>query len=289
MTQLTNKHNLPAPLAAALAHDEYDNEGADLSITRLWSPFRQTLLERQPHDPPDVSDLVYALLGKAVHKYIHEITVARPELGHLPEKRLHAEVNGVKLSGAFDSLCLHSGVLQDYKVTSVWSVVKDSRHDDWELQMNSYAWLLRRHGFAPAALEVVAICKDWSKSEAKRNGEYPRSAVSIIPIKLLPHDVIDSLIQQRVALWLVAQKELPLCTPEETWERGGSFAVMKQGRERAIKLAATMDEAQLWMDQNRKAGEKLTIERRPAQRIRCESYCDVASICTQYAAWKESQ
>ena len=273
---------------AALTHDDYNNEGADLSITRLWAPFRQTLLTRAHEVEVEATSRLRALLGKAVHDYIHKVTVLNPQLNVLPERRLHAEVDGVKLSGQFDSLTLASGVLSDYKTTPVWSMLKGSKNDEWALQLNSYAWLLRRQErpFEVASLNVEVLMLDWTPMEARRNPEYPRHTVMIVTLPLMPDDQIDALIRARVALWKDAQDNLPLCTSEETWERGGSFAVMKHGKARALKLCSSLDEATAWISSSTKPAEKAYIEQRPAERIRCETYCDVAQVCQQFQDWK---
>ena len=52
--------------------------------------------------------------------------------------------------------------IQDYKVTSVWSVIptKDNPNgykEDWEYQLNSYAWLGRKNGYRAKKLQIIAI------------------------------------------------------------------------------------------------------------------------------------
>ncbi len=91
----------------------------------------------------------------------------------LVEERLAMGIAGVKVSGQFD-LYTGKGVLIDFKTTSVWTRIYGSRDEDWERQLNCYAHLLNKYGFAVNALQVVVIYRDWhKKGRLKSGGDYP--------------------------------------------------------------------------------------------------------------------
>ena len=80
-----------------------------------------------------------------------------------------------------------------------------------------------------------------------------------------------------------AQHVLPLCSPEERWERPAKFALVKEGNKRAASLHDTFDEAAAARDAITPAGAtyKHRIEERPAEPIRCAQYCSARPVCSQ--------
>jgi hypothetical protein len=79
---------------------------------------------------------------------------------------------------------------------------------------------------------------------------------------------------------------LPSCTAEEMWEKETVYALKKNGAVRAKSLHATMEEAEVALDE---AGKGFFIETRPGERTRCKYYCPVSSFCQQYKLYTEEQ
>lgn len=276
--KLSNKYNLPQPIVDAVANDDYDRGDCDLSVTQLWKSPRIVELERQHGDKitSDAIDNIWSLLGKAVHEILR-----RADTTAITEKRLFVEIDGYIISGAFDRMVLIDGLLQDYKVTSSWSVAKDLKEGDWAEQLNTYAYILRRHGVDIKALQVVAILRDWLKREAAKNPDYPQKQVETVDLPLWDDAVCEDRLRERVALHKAAKETLPLCSDKERWTRPAKIAVMKTGNKRAVKLFDDEESAVAWIAEQKDSG-KLYTDKRPATHVRCESYCAVAPFCTQY-------
>ena len=80
---------------------------------------------------------------------------------------------GWTISGQTDSISLEENTLKDYKVTSVYKVMKAQKEgdDSWEAQLNCYAWLYQHNiGKTIDKLQIITVNRDWNKSQKKRNG-----------------------------------------------------------------------------------------------------------------------
>ena len=295
--QITNNYNLPAPLVSAIVNDTYEKVG-DISVTRLISAPRKHQLENR-HDAEitqDVTDFLWSLLGQSVHEIFRR--TGSIAAGYLVEKRLSAKVSDWIISGQLD-LVTPEGILQDWKVTSVWSFLLGDK-PDWEAQLNCYAWLLGKGNWiTPKGLQIVGILRDWQQSKAGYNvpseGEsmikigdcqpgYPPVPFVIKDIPLWSKEVQQRYVEKRVAIHQFAANtpddELPECTDEERWARSTTWAVKKKGNKKAARVLASEAEAVTWI-----AGAKgFEIEERPGRNIRCEKYCAAAPFCNQWKA-----
>lgn len=291
MGKITNKYNYPEPIVRAITNDPYKG-GGDISVTRLISPVQQVALQKIHADEieEDVSDRIWSLLGQAVH-HIAERS-ARGE--DLVEMRVEAEVLDWKVSGQFDLLADFK-TLYDYKVTSVWSVKEAIANgkDEWEEQLNLLAQLIKightrivSQGMSweipvPEELKIVAICRDWRKNEAMRYDDYPKQC-EIIEIDLWDEGLRQDFLETRVAEHQQAQAgETIPCTKKEKWTKPDTWAVMKKGRNSALRVFDSHEEADDFMV-NQDLPPNHYIEHRPGQDIRCEQYCSVRDFCPQY-------
>lgn len=272
---LTNLHGLPDALVNAVRNDPYRG-GGDISVTKLIdSPQRRALIKRhREHIVEDVSERIWALMGQAVHAVLE-----RAQTTALVEQRLFAEVNGWTLSGQFDRAHLAEGVLQDYKVCSVFKAEGD---ESWTRQLNVLRWLLARNGMSVDKLQVVAIFRDWKKSEALRKETYPRAPVQVIDLEVWSEEQAQRYIEERVSLHQAVESGAAVeCTEEDRWYSGTTYALMKPGGKRALKVSAVRSEL----------GEPapgLEIVERPGSNRRCEHYCEAAPFCPQFQKLKQS-
>lgn len=275
--KLTNKYNLPQPMVAALEADDYDSGGADITATSLWKPPYMVALQKQhPDIEVDASDLLQSLLGKGFHAVMSQ----SDQMG-ITEKRLFTHVEGVNLSGQFDRLILEEGILQDYKVTSVPRFKHQLVESEWENQLNTYAFLLRRHGVEVKALQIVAFLRDWHKGSAARSLDYPSMPVQVVDIPLW--DAAQA--EERIADRILQHKDPSPCSPEDQWYKAPKVAVMKDGRKTAVKLFDSQGEAEAFIG-NAKDAKQLYLETRKGSYLRCEEYCSVSSVCPH---WKSIQ
>ena len=139
----TNEHNIPEEIIRAVHNDSYSRGASTISVTGVLRPPQMRLLEEKHIDDisVDVSDEIWKLLGQSVHTILERANEDNPDT--ITEERMYANVGGWTVSGQTDSISVDSGILKDYKVTSVWSVISAMKEGkiDWEQQLNCYDWL----------------------------------------------------------------------------------------------------------------------------------------------------
>jgi len=288
--KLTNKHNLPQTFMNVLHRNSYTKGKAHASVTELISSPRITQLRKLHWDDleEDVSDKIWAIFGTAIHSVL--------ELGkddnHVIEQRLHANVDGWDISGAVDLQHVEAdGIsISDYKTTGAWAVMNEKK--DWEQQLNIYAWLVEKVKKVPVKkVEIIAIIRDWSRRDAKVKEGYPESPVKVIDIPLWSFEDRENFIKTRVKLHsdasfaLETGSDLPICTPEEMWEKPTMWAVRKIGNVRAKAVCYKEEDAKAMVEELGKAYE---IEVRPGERTRCENFCQVRDFCNQWKEYKNA-
>lgn len=285
--KITNNHNLPSSVLNALHRPTYTKGDAHISCTELLNSPRIVQLKRKHWDEieQDASEMVWQLFGSAIH---HILEHGKGE-NHIIEERLFAEFSGWVLSGAIDlQTVTPDGIeISDYKTCGSYSVMNEKA--DWTYQLNIYAHLVETVKKIPVTgLSIVAIIRDWTARDTKREG-YPQAPIVTIPITLWSRDEREAFIQSRLNAHASAMFEadtegsLPECTPDEMWEKPAVWAVKKEGGVRAKSLHSTKEEAELNLTKG------YVIEHRPGERTRCQNYCQVAKFCSQYKAYlKES-
>ena len=210
--KLTNRYGAPDSIVDAIRNDPYTKDGADFSVTELIKPpqIRRLWHAHEDEISGDVREEVWKLLGKGVHNVIEQADSEGTK-----ERRFHANLDGTTISGAID-LMGDDGSLTDYKVTSTYSVQRGLK-EDWEKQLNMYAWLIRQNGLTATKLSIVCICRDWMRSRTGKYN-YPESPVVVLSVPMWRDERQDAYIAQRVKLH-TQEKTIP-CTPEERWARG---------------------------------------------------------------------
>lgn len=275
---LTNKLGLPSSIVKAVARDPYTRGDAHISVTGLIGPARKRMLEHIHKDEltEDVADRIWALMGQIAHGILE-----RADDEAWCEERLYITRHGWKISGQFDRVLLEeNGLLQDYKLTSTYSVKNDTKKE-WIAQANLYRLMLREHGYKVDRLQIVAILRDWQKSKAKHDLNYPQAPCAVIDLPIWEAQETEAFITERLMAHGMAQTELPQCSDDERWMRGEKWALMKIGNKKATSLHDTEEAA---LEALKEAGDKFKIEHRKGENIRCQDYCSAAPFCNQ---WKE--
>lgn len=286
---LTNEFGLPEAFVKAMESDPYfKGFGVDYSVSELIAPVQQVILKQRHWDElkEDVMDGIWRLFGKAVH-YILEQGAGKNELH---EERLTLDILGKKVSGAFD---LYTGMnkISDYKVTSAWSAVYGSRIQDWTAQLNLYAYLMKNHGYPVEEIETIPIYRDWSKSKAKSDSNYPQKPVERVALKLWQEDDQRKYLELKVKNLIIAENDpdhdLIPCSDEQMWAKPDVFAVMKEGRKSSMVNFDSMAEAEAFQTGLKPADKKISsVQLRPGKRTRCEEYCPVRDVCHQNLKYK---
>lgn len=301
--KITNKYHLPEPVVFAVTHDRYDPGDGDVSCTTLIAPAQifQLRLVHGDEAEEDASDRIWSMIGSAVHYIVENACEDMRAKGlwtgdSISERRFYHTIANKKVSAQID--LYHDRELTDFKVTSVWAI-KDARFkgkDEWIAQLNIQRYLMQKNGIEVDKLWIMAIARDWNKSGRLRDKDYPPRAVKI-PIKVWTMEQTKAYIMSRINA-LYSEHRI-LCTPAEMWETQTKHAVMKKGRQRALRLLDSRDDALEWALANNHAirledtqGIEMKgghyIEIRPGERKRCADYCDMAPFCDQYKDWKKA-
>jgi len=278
---ITNKLRLPQQLVN-MAKRDYKFEPNEYRVTQLLKGIRETILERRHYHEieQDVSDMIWLLFGTAVHSIIEHHKEADHEF---KEERIKIRIGNYILSGKFDLYNAETKTITDYKTCSIWKVVNGD-YEDWRRQLLIYAYMLQSIGFPVEKAEIIALMKDHSKSQAKIKADYPKQPVQKITFTFTEKDFaeIESWLHQRFEEIAKAEKlpddELPLCTPEERFNSGDKFAVMRKGRKTALRVLDSYEKAEEWMEYN--GGDY--IEVRKGEDKKCQDYCSACEFCNYY-------
>jgi hypothetical protein len=250
-------------------------------MVRLQNRYREEI-----EDKTDLVDLYQTFLGHMAHKIMETTLQDSVCTG---EQRYVLDTGMGVVSGTPDHYNPATQTIQDYKYTSVFSYMSQGSIVKWTEQLNLYAYILGKNGLNVNGLEIVCILRDWQPNKVGREAGYPETWCHVVPISLW------SLPEQ--ALFLLKRlnehrnPDNPQCTPGEMWEKPSTWAVMKKGQKRAVRVFKEDDED--GMDQAATTyninGTAYWWEKRPGERTRCERWCNVRDWCPQYAEYIKSR
>jgi len=293
--RITNRYGLPQAIVNAVTYDGHATRG-DFSATELVLPPRIRMLRKRHDDEmvEDASERLWLLQGQAIHATLEHSNVANA----LQEEGLTWRINGTLIYGTPDWYEEYRVV--DYKNTSVWKALAAARGEapEWDAQVNIYAQMYREIGFRVDELYIAAILRDWQGSRAMQGGDYPPRPFLMIPVSVWSPERVWYYVVKRIGFHRRAERrpddELPVCTPEERWEKPTVWAVMLKDRKRARRLLASPEEAELYIQchLNPKARMRATIVERPGLCVRCagkpRGYCGVNQWCNWYQERREN-
>jgi len=278
--KITNRANLPEALVKAVSVRRHNDPGR-LSATTLLNGTKQIILTDRHWDEleDDVSDRFWAIIGTAIHSVLEY--EGKDEFA---EEYMSYELDGITVTGRIDNYNMKTGVIADYKSVSTWKIVyKD--YDDWRKQGLIYAWLLFKNGFEVKKCQFIALIKDHSKLDAKRNPEYPQQPMCVYEFDVTPEllEEIEVFLKAKVADYKQRREEadddIPPCSASERWEKPTKFAVKKGSNKRAYRVMDTMEEAETLASD---MGPGYSIETRPGESTRCMGYCLCCKHCNFY-------
>lgn len=252
-------------------------------MTSLLKDIRENLLTRRHNDEieQDVADMIWLILGTAVHKVLEE---SKEDDTEFKEEHFAEEViDGYKLSGQADLFNAKTKTITDYKTCSAWKVI----YDDWEdyrKQLLMYAWAFKKMGFEVEHGQIVAIIKDHSKTKSKTDTQYPTYPVYIKTFDFTEKDFndIEKFLKNKFAeikkYESISDDELPICSLEARWNEGDKYAVKKKGNKRALRVYNTLEEAQEHLAKD----ADLELEIRKGIDKKCLEYCACNKFCNYY-------
>ena len=282
--KITNNYGLPEAIVKAVTFDGHEKRG-DFSVTELSLPPRIRML-RLRHDGEiveDASERLWMLQGSAIHDTLKRGQVASA----LQEEQLTYLIEGALVYGTPDWYD-GQGVV-DFKYTSIWAALAGVK-PEWESQVNNYGFMYEELGFPVPTLRIAAILRDWSKGRAKQGGNYPPVPFMMLPVRKWTRREVRSHMLERIAAHRAAETlpddALPVCTPEERWDKPTTWAVMLKGNKNAKRVLESQAEAEQYVQTVLKPKDQTRayIQERPGESVRCGGYCNVAAFCNW---WQE--
>jgi len=259
-----------------------------MGVTTLIGPPQIRALKFKHWDEmeEDIADRLWAMFGTGFHE---ELAKYR-RVGVVQEFKMEMKAGPFTLVGVADIIDFVMKYIDDYKVTSVWSV-KFGNHPEWDQQLNVYRIMLwKLTGVMVSKLRIHAIMRDWSARDAESDKSYPQ-----VQIRTHECDVwdTDKAIEYMKNCINEHSASTPRpCTPEEMWAKPSKWAVMKKGNKSACRggVKDTEEQAKKYIsderltakdDKAKKEVAKMYIEHRPGECLRCKRYCGVAKFCLQ--------
>jgi hypothetical protein len=288
--QITNNYGLPSEIVSAMSKFQRvkPETFAGLSVTTILKPYYQNYLQWVNDDKitEDAMDRFWALFGTAIHVILESgsSTTAIKELS-MKFPICFRDANGTNhlfhLTGILDYYDPATEILRDYKTTSTWTSIfwDQEKYSD---QLNIYKWLLKSIGYEVKKIEVVLIMRDWNESKTM-DPSYPQSFIEIKDIPIKTDQATEDLIYERFIKHcqaIVDGVTPDFCTDSEKWIKPGSYAIMKTGVKRAVKLHETLSAAELHLSEINDS--KCYIEKRNDIFTRCDRYCNVNQFCDFY-------
>lgn len=313
---LTNASKLPISIAVWLGTDNYDysDNPNTISATTLNKPIRAVVLARQNKDLikiGDVEGLIPSRMGTAFHSAIESAWINPANLrnvmirlgyplniidrvvvnptneqlvdGAIPvymEIRGEKEILGFIVTGKFD-FCIE-GRLEDFKSTSAYAYIMNSNVDSYIKQGSVYRWL-HPEIITDDHMSIQYIFTDWSAQLARQNKDYPKKRIltQTLPLMSIPETetYVRGVLNSINSLMGATQEQLPLCTPEDLWQKPDVFKYYKNPdkQERSTKNFDTYREAHARLVADGNVGVINTVK---GSITRCK-YCEVAGICDQ--------
>ena len=307
----TNTRDIPLSVAIWLARDLYDRDPSYISGSELQRSNRQVVLSRRVTQDIDLSQVLAARLGNAINDAIdaawkserlmeyvrlagfnplfeYDVNPVIPVEGKTPiyiQKRYDEPFMGRVLSGAPDMIL--NGRLFDYKSTSVFLYQKKTTAD-YLWQLTTYRYLARDY-ISDNVATIQFILKDWSKSRAAKDPNYPQTPCPTLLVPVGSAEECKARLESRVTelnnLMSADDSELPFCTDEELWLDPPKFAYYSNpaalSTARATRVFDTMGDAFAFQASKNGAGR---IDTRKGEPRACD-YCAASTICKQRASW----
>jgi hypothetical protein len=294
--KFTNKFNVPSEIIRAYHNDKYSKGDSDFSITGLITPPQQRVLKEmyRPEITIDYSDEIWKLLGSGIHAVIERANENYTD--NLTEQRFTVDILGKKVSGQIDNLNVPEKKLEDWKVTSSYTVknaIKNGIKSEWVSQLNCYKYLYEKStGKKIDQLNIICLCRDWNRWEFERSGSpYPECPIATLPVEIWETEKTEKFLTDRVALHKETDiavemgiRVMPVCTDEERWMKPDEFRVTKKGRKSAMRRLPSEEEANEWIKKNvpEKIHKDISIVFIKGEATRCKAYCPVSNFCSQY-------
>lgn len=204
------------------------------------------------------------------------------------EKSLSVEMLDLTISGTADKIENFGDyiIIEDHKLTKVFSVMFEDSKKKWEEQLNCYAYMAVESGMPPPKKLIInASLKDWNQGESIRKFDYPKTPFIRIEFDPWPIDkterFMENKLREHIKAWAGNVRE---CDGEDRWATASEYVVMEEGKKNAKRgsKCQTEEEARQFIKDNITKLDKPYIELRNGEDKRCNSWCPVSKFCEQY-------
>ncbi len=333
--RISNVNGLSLSMAVWLAAEPYNHDenipvdGIDfdpvneemISVTTLMKPTRQFVLsQRVPplalNELPDVTDVVGARLGHAIHQsqedawklhYAHamrrlgypeslirKVRINPPdepkEEGILPvylEQRYFKRFDGVCITGQFDKII--NGQLEDTKSTSVFTYIGRKKEEDYRIQMSIYRWI-NPDKITTDIAHVQHVFTDWSAPMSNYIPGYPPHRLHQFTVELMSLKDTEAWIRRKLAEIRanvdLAQSSMVRCSDKDLWREPPQYRYYADpskanASNKSSKNFINKQDALIHQSTKGK-GTVITVP----GRVKACSYCPAFTICTQKDAYE---
>lgn len=285
--KITNLFNFPTSIVRAVSK-EYKYQEKRYSVTSLLQADREMMLKRRYNDKieQDVSNMIWLLFGTSTHYILENIELEPYE--KVEYKMEHTFEDGYTLSGILDYISDKDKIILDYKVVKTYSYIFDKRNEKYRKQLQMCSWLYYKEtGKWYSKGQIIMIFKDWNKKDAEIKVDYPNYPVGTVEFDLGTPEEIEKWILERFEkikqLEEMKDSDLPMCTLDERFNKGNTYAVKKRTNKRAYKVHETLDEARNHLvNLEQKYPGVYEIEERKGEDTKCLSYCSCCKFCDYY-------
>lgn len=313
MPRYSNVSSVPLSMAVFLATDSYDYQDDPhyISATSLIKPLRQLILASRVNPDNasvDLNQMVASRMGTAIHdaierawktnyqeamailgypKSVIDRILINPEPeqvteDHIPiymEQRLKKTVGKWTIGGKFDFV--GDGRVEDFKSTSTYTAMNNTKDDDYILQGSIYRWLDPQK-ITRDEMAIQFIFTDWSAGKAKAYPNYPQKRTQQRVLRLKSVQEIDAFIRRKLALieryWDAPEDEIPECDDSALWRSDPVFKYYKNpAKTLRGKNFDNRHDAYLRLAEDGHVG--IVIEK-PGQVTACK-YCAGFQLCSQ--------
>lgn len=196
------------------------------------------------------------------------------------EVRSFRELAGQTISGKFDFVA--EGRVEDFKSTSTFTWVNQTKTEDYQLQGSIYRWL-NPDIITEDYISIRFFFTDFMQGRVSQDPKYPRRQVETQNIPLLSLPDTEQYILSRLAQFdkykNAKEEDIPECTDKELWRQDSVFKYYRDPNKtaRSTKNFDTAYEAQARLAED---GHKGIVIEKPGTVKACE-YCPAFIACKQ--------
>ncbi len=195
------------------------------------------------------------------------------------EIRSFKSIEGRTISGKFDFVA--EGRLEDFKSTSTFTWVNDTKSEDYKLQGSIYRWL-NSDIITSDVMAIQFLFTDWMKFRTTE-ANYPSHPVMQMTYPLMSLADTEDYIRSKLQLFDMykdsAEQDIPLCTDKELWRKAPQYKYYKnpQKTSRSTKNFDTAAEAYARLAKDGNVG---IVKEVPGEVVACR-FCPAFTVCTQ--------